>query len=974
MNQNREKWVERLLSIKNFLFHKRAKKTANITYSVVWNLFLLFMIFGLIGMSFAGGAGAGYFASLVKDEPLRPYEDMKKHIYNYEETTEVYFDNNVYLGKLRSDLDRVEVTLDDISVHLKNAVIATEDEYFYEHNGVVPKAILRALFQEVTNSSVRTGGSTLTQQLIKNQILTNEVSFDRKAKEILLAMRLEKFFEKDEILEAYLNMATFGRNSSGRNIAGVQTAAKGIFGVDAKDLSLPQAAFIAGLPQSPFRYTPFTNKAEVKTDLEPGLNRMQTVLKRMLDGKYITQEQYDEAINYDLRANLTPYKTSPTDQYPWLTSEIELRATDILVKKLAKEDGYEEADLTSDENLQKYYKNLANQNLRQNGYRIYTTIDKQIYDKMQEVAKNYEYYGPDKPQIKKNPDTGVDEEVMEPVETGAVLIENSTGKIISFVGGRDHTREQTNHATFALRPNGSTMKPLLVYAPAIELGLLQPGSVIADVPLKLGEYEPQNYGGSFDGLMSARHALKMSRNIPAVKTYVNMFDQRPISYLEQMGFSSLVKEDGQAYSLSLGGMTKGVTVEENVNAYATFANSGQFIDAYMIERIETNEGEVIYQHESKAVDVFSPQTAYLTIDIMRDVIRSGTATSINRYLGFNADWAGKTGTGQDYRDAWFVATNPNVTFGTWIGYDTPKSMYGHYKGLSYSQRNLLLWSKLMNVAYEINPDLVAPKDSFKMPGGLVKRQYCAMSGLLPSDICKEAGLVAEDIFNAKFAPTEVDDNLERGKYLIVDEKAYRVPETAPEEFVQEGIMVKKEFLEKNDLKDLTALNDLLPKNDQWTNIVVTETEPLQDNGIAPTKVAGVALKGNTLSWAKHEHTDVIGYRIYRAGNFSTAFEQLASIPAQTELKYTLPNQEPAAYYVVAVDISGNVSPNSEPVKYGNYMEQPEELPTDEGDNPGDDPGDGENDGDDDGEPGDDEIIPGLPGVGTNRQSLVLPYV
>jgi penicillin-binding protein 1B len=974
MNQNKEKWVERLLSIKDFLFHKRAKKTANITYSVVWNLFLLFMIFGLIGMSFAGGAGAGYFASLVKDEPIRPYEDMKKHIYNYEETTEVYFDNNVYLGKLRSDLDRVEITLDEVSEHLRNAVIATEDEYFYEHNGVVPKAILRAIFQEVTNSSIQTGGSTLTQQLIKNQILTNEVSFDRKAKEILLAMRLEKFFEKDEILEAYLNMATFGRNSSGRNIAGVQTAAKGIFGVDAKDLNLAQAAFIAGLPQSPFRYTPFTNKAEVKTDLEPGLNRMQTVLKRMLDGKFITQEQYDEAIKYDIRANLTPYKASPTDQYPWLTSEIELRATDILLKKLAMDDGYEESDLTSDENLQRYYKNLANQNLRQNGYRIYTTIDKEIYDKMQEVAKTYEYYGPDKPQIKKNPDTGENEEVMEPVETGAVLIENKTGKIISFVGGRDHTREQTNHATFSLRPNGSTMKPLLVYAPAMELGLLQPGSIIADVPLKLGEYEPKNYGGGFDGLMSARHALKMSRNIPAVKTYVSMFDQRPISYLEKMGFSSLRIEDGQAYSLSLGGMTNGVTVEENVNAYATFANSGQFIDAYMIEKIETNDGEVIYQHESEAVDVFTPQTAYLTIDIMRDVIRSGTATSINRYLSFNADWAGKTGTGQDYRDAWFVATNPNVTFGTWIGYDTPKSMYGHYKGLSYSQRNLLLWSKLMNVAYESKPDLVAPKDSFNMPGGLVKRQYCALSGLLPSDICKEAGLVAEDIFNAKFAPTEVDDNLERGKYLIVDEKAYRVPETAPEEFVQEGIMVKKEYLEKNDLKDLTALNDLLPKNEQWTNIVVTEPEPLQDNGIIPTKVTGLKLANNTLSWSKHEHTDVIGYRIFRAGNFSTEFEHIASIPAKTELKYTLANQNPGAYYVIAVDISGNVSPNSDIMKNGNHMDQPEELPSDEGDNSEDDPSDGEEEGEDDGEPGDDEIIPGLPGVGTTRNKLVLPYV
>jgi len=214
------------------------------------------MILIILGIGFAGGLGAGYFASLVRDEPVRSYENMKKEIYNYEETSELYFANEVYLGKLYTDLEREEVNLTDVSEDLINAVISTEDEYFYQHEGVVPKAIMRALFQEVTNASVQSGGSTLTQQLIKNQLLTNEVSFDRKAKEILLALRLEKFFEKEEILEAYLNVSTFGRNSSGRNIAGVQSAAEVTFGVNASELTLPLAAFIAGLPQIPFGYTP----------------------------------------------------------------------------------------------------------------------------------------------------------------------------------------------------------------------------------------------------------------------------------------------------------------------------------------------------------------------------------------------------------------------------------------------------------------------------------------------------------------------------------------------------------------------------------------------------------------------------------------------------------------------------------------------------------------------------------------------
>ena len=189
---------------------KNAESTLNkvrhyfrVTYDVSWNIILFFLIIGFIGMFFAGGIGAGYFASLVKDEPIRSYASMKEDIYNYEETTKTYFADNIYIGDLNADIQRDDTTLDKISTTLTNAVIATEDEYFGQHKGVVPKAILRAIIQEATNANMKTGGSTLTQQLIKLQLLTNEVSFDRKAKEILLALRLEKVLNKDEILETY---------------------------------------------------------------------------------------------------------------------------------------------------------------------------------------------------------------------------------------------------------------------------------------------------------------------------------------------------------------------------------------------------------------------------------------------------------------------------------------------------------------------------------------------------------------------------------------------------------------------------------------------------------------------------------------------------------------------------------------------------------------------------------------------------
>ncbi len=172
----------------------KIQQTSRISYDVVWNIILFFLIIGVIGAFFAGGIGAGYFASLVKDEPVRAYESMKQNVYNYEETSSLYFAGDKYIGDVRSDLYREEVALDNIPDVLKNAVIATEDEYFYEHNGIVPKAIVRALMQQVTSAPTQSGGSTLTQQLVKNQILTNEVSFERKAKEILIAMRLERFF------------------------------------------------------------------------------------------------------------------------------------------------------------------------------------------------------------------------------------------------------------------------------------------------------------------------------------------------------------------------------------------------------------------------------------------------------------------------------------------------------------------------------------------------------------------------------------------------------------------------------------------------------------------------------------------------------------------------------------------------------------------------------------------------------------
>ncbi len=912
MNEKWRAWMEKAKPIINFITHKKTVKGARITHQVIWNLFLIILTVVLLGGTFATGVGAGYFASLVKDEPVRSYKSMKKDIYNYSETSELYFANDIYLGKLRTSLDREKVKLDQVSKDLVNAVVATEDEYFYQHKGVVPKAVFRALFQEVTNSAVQSGGSTLTQQLIKNQILTNEVSFQRKANEILLALRLEKFFNKNEILEAYLNVSTFGRNSSGKNIAGVQAASKGIFGKKANELTLPQAAFIAGLPQSPFGYTPFTREGTLKEMkyLEPGLSRMKTVLKRMYDGGYINEKQYAEASAYDITKDFIPPVPNPVENYPWLTDEVEERSIDVLAEVLAKKDGYTEKDLTSDENLTYKYQILAKNDLRQNGYKIYTTIDKDIYDAMKTVKDNYKYFGSDQPQEKKNPETGQMETVMEPVEVGAELIENKTGKIISLVEGRDYKKQQINHATSALRPNASTMKPLLVYGPAIELGKVSPGTPLPNVELNFipgrSRPWPQNYDYRYSGLVSARYALAKSYNVPAVKVYSEIVNQNPSKYLEKMGFTSLRKDDHTNLSAAIGSIY-GVTVEENTNAFSTFANGGKFIDAYLIEKIVDKDGKVVYQHKVKPVDVFKPQTAFLTLDMMRDVIKMGTAAGINSRLNFKSDWAGKTGTGNDYVDSWFVATNPNVTFGIWTGYDTPKSLRTTGR-FSYSQRTNYLWAELINAAYNIKPDLVAPKEEFKMPEGIVKRSYCAVSGMLPSEACSKAGLIESDYFNVKDVPTKIDDSLIEGKFVTINGKRYLALNSTPKEFAQFGLILNPDFITRMVGKNFSNTRQLIPDKERWGKILVPDAK-MHDNGKNPDSVS-LSASGNILSWSPSSDNDVVGYRVYQGSLLSA---KVASITSGSSLSYTAGT---GAYYVTAVDIAGNESAPSNVVQIG----------------------------------------------------------
>lgn len=919
-------WIAKVNNRIEQLFEKPWMAKIRISSAITWNLALLLLVIAMVGGVFTFSVGAGYFASLVSKEPLRTEKEMRDLVFNYEETSEMYFADNIYIGNIRTDLDRRETSIDKVSPFVVNAVLATEDEYFREHDGIVPKALIRGVLQDVLNSANQTGGSTLTQQLVKNQILTNEVSYERKAKEILLAMRLEHFMTKEEILEAYLNVIPYGRNASGRNIAGIETAAQGVFGVSAADLSLEQAAFLSGIPQNPFTFTPFTNLGTVKSEeyLADGLARMKTVLNRMLETGYITKEEHKKALAYDITKDFTTPQQRPEDVYPWLTYEIERRAKEVVAGMLAEQDQIDPARLKEEENLRDKYMLLADREIRSKGYRIHSTVKKDMYDAMQKITKDYQYYGQTYSQTVKDPQSGEDVELQQPVQTGSVLIENKTGRILSFVGGRDFAIEELNHATQAYRSNGSTMKPLLVYGPAIEYGKIGAGSPLVDVKFNLRGYTPGNYTSSYEaGLVPAREALAQSLNLSALRLYYSILDQRPASFLEKMGFSKITAEDRENLATGIGGLKYGTTVEENTNAFATFANGGQYVESYIIEKIEDPTGNVVYQHESVAEPVFSPETAYIMTDMMRDVLNNGTGQSAKQNLKFGYQFSGKTGTSEEYKDVWFVGYNSAVTLGVWMGYDQPRSLYTFNNTyMQPSKRINLLWATLMNGVYDTHPDWAAPKQGFVKPQNVIYASFCGMSGMAPSNACANAGLVRSDLFNAKvFLPSKADDSMSSSAVVLINGTYYTALANTPGEFVRRsGGGLNPEFVRRM-LGPLGGdPSRLVPKGSTLSSGGAAVSFPV--NGVAPA-APSASISGNTLSWSRSASNDVVGYRIYNVSGGGQSL--VASIPEAGP--YSMTVGAGGAYIVVAVNIEGLSSGASNTATAAPVAPPPVQQPT-----------------------------------------------
>ena len=660
-----------------------------------------------IGLLISLGAGLaiGYVGGLVKDQPVLTQKEMKEQINNISKNSEVYFGSGEKLGTINSELIRKTVTYENIGDNVKNAIIASEDSNFYSNSGIDIWAVLRATHSEATGART-TGGSTITQQLVKNQLLDNSRSYERKAKEILLALRVDSHFSKNEILENYLNVAPFGKNSLGQNISGIETAAQGVFGIHSKDLNIAQAAYLVGFVQSPYRYTPFDSAGNIRPDeeLQAGSERQQYVLERMLSNDFITKEQFEEAKKFDIKGAYTKQKYSEYTDYPYIRDEVTSSVAEILAEQTAKKNNREE-EFKNDSDYRNELIEKSRIKFITGGYKVKTTLDKKLYDTLQETKKQFASYP-----------TYTQGGVVYPLEIGASVIENSTGKVLAFIGGMDYKKQQLNHATRTRRSPGSTIKPLLVYGPAIDKGYITPNSTVLDKRFNHYGWKPENYDMSQRGYLPAREALARSLNLPTVRLYSAFYKEDPVTnYLEKMGVEGLTESDKTNLATAIGGMTYGLSVTENTSAFSTFANKGEHKKAHIIEEIENNDGELVYKADFSPVKVFEESTSYLIVNMLGDVINKsyGISHDMPSKLKFNSkNLFVKTGTSEYYNDLWVVGGSTKITVGLWNGYDSPAKVPSY----DYAQRS---WIAVMNAIYALDKNLIAPDTAFSRPKSVV---------------------------------------------------------------------------------------------------------------------------------------------------------------------------------------------------------------------------------------------------------------
>lgn len=685
---------------------KAPYKALKITLITIFSLFILSLV-----------ASAGAVLAIIKNAPPL---DINQ-VLTLNEPSVLYNDKDEFMDKVLITEQRNVISFKDMPDDLKNAFVSIEDERFYKHSGVDIRRIMGSAYANIKNrlsgSSTLQGASTITQQLLKNTILSSEVSWKRKIQEAYLAIKLEKQLTKEQILEAYMNTISLGGSAYG-----VEAASQQYFGKPARELDLIQCAFIAGVTQSPSVYYPYSPVAKKNPSLY--LNRTKSVLMKMNENRYISNEQYNEALSGLENGKLVfqPY-SSPKNKlnYEWFSRP----AIEEVKKDLKAEYHYNDTEI----------KHL----IMYGGLKIYTTMDKDMQENTQRMLDSDSTFGIN---------SGKDKNGIIQPQASAVIMDYHTGDIKAIVGGRGEQNALSYNRAASqnfLRRPGSTIKPLTVYSAAIDSRQMSAATSVDDSPwpsnlVNMYNFTPKNDNlvfGQYGSNVTLRTAIMHSLNVPAVNIEHQIGLKTGAEYAEKFGLKLDYSDKSSISALALGQMTYGTNPYTMAAAYGTFGNNGVYTYPRFYRKVVDRTGKVLLENKKETKQVLSPESAYIIYDILKGPVSAG-GTGPNANFG-NMAIRGKTGTSGQSRDLWFTGLTPYYSASVWIGNDDNTVVAGLNSNSAAS-----VWASIMQPAHE---NLVS-KD-IEMPAGVVSAAVCSDSGKLPTSACY-SDPVGNKVYNELF--------------------------------------------------------------------------------------------------------------------------------------------------------------------------------------------------------------------------------
>ncbi len=642
---------------------RKKKKHTGLKIFLGFQIFLILLVLAGIAYYYVGGY-AKTIAQLHQDA-LDCVYGASSDIFEDNQTSVIYDASGDVLSTLVGTEDKYYLSYEEIPSYVYSAFISVEDRKFYKHPGVDFQAIIRAAYAALRNGEVTQGASTITQQLAKMTFLSSEKTWERKVEEIFIALELERIYSKNKILEFYVNNCYFANGNYG-----IEAAARGYFDKSVSELSISEIAFLCAIPNSPSYYDPLTN-------FDNTITRRNKILAAMLDQKYISSTDYAVAISTDIVLNIPETKHHDYQEtYSWYCA----------VRALMANDGFEFRNVFENEGDEAAYNEEYSalydeyqQKLYTEGYRIYTSLDTKAQKALQKSVKSA---------LKSYTETT--EDGIYTLQASAVCIDNTTGKVISIVGGRnpDSAGYSLNRAYQSFRQPGSTIKPLIVYTPALETGYT-PDTMVNDIEVEDG---PSNSDGRYLGSITLRDAVAYSRNTVAWQIFDELTPEVGLQYILNMGFSH-IEDDDYRLTSSIGGLTTGVSSLEMAGGYAAIANDGRFREPTCILKICDSSGEVIVEPDQSEEQIYKANAARMMTSMLQSVMEYGTGKSIT-LSGY--DCAGKTGTSNDNKDGWFVGYTYYYTTAVWVGYDTPKSLAA-LQGASYPGE---IWNSFMTKIHD----------------------------------------------------------------------------------------------------------------------------------------------------------------------------------------------------------------------------------------------------------------------------------